>query len=75
MASLYEIDAQILSCIDLETGEVVDIEKLEALQIERAQKIENIALWYKNLLSDAEQYKIEKNNFAEKELQETKQKV
>lgn len=67
MANLYEINNEILNCIDTETGEVVDVEKLQALQIERDTKIENIALWYKNLVSDAEQYKAEKAAFAEKE--------
>ena len=67
MATLYEIDAAILECIDTETGEIIDCERLNALNVERQQKIENVALWYKNLLSDAEQYKAEKTAFAEKE--------
>lgn len=67
MATLYEIDAEILSCIDMETGEILDPEKLEALQIARDEKIEAVALWYKNLCSDAEQYKAEKEVFAERE--------
>lgn len=67
MASLYEIDAAILGCIDAETGEVLDFDKLEALQLEREQKIESVALWYKNLLSDAEAYKAEKQAFADRE--------
>lgn len=67
MASLYSINAAILSCVDLETGEIIDAEQLAALQMEREQKIENVALWYKNLLSDAAQYKAEKDAFAERE--------
>ena len=67
MASLYEINAAILSCVDLDTGEIIDAEQLAALQMEREQKIENVALWYKNLLSDAAQYKAEKEAFAERE--------
>lgn len=67
MATLYEIDAAILACVDPETGEIVDAEQLQALQLEREQKIENVALWYKNLLSDAAQYKAEKDAFAERE--------
>lgn len=67
MASLYEINAAILDCVDLETGEIIDVEQLQALQLEREQKIENVALWYKNLLSDAAQYKAEKDAFAERE--------
>ncbi len=67
MATLYEIDEAMLQCIDLETGEIVDFEKLNQLQMERDEKIEKVALWYKNLLSDAEAFKVEKNNFADKE--------
>ena len=67
MASLYEINQEIMECIDLETGEILDLEKLESLQLERDIKLENIALWYKNLLSDADQYKQEKDKFAERE--------
>lgn len=67
MASLYEIDAGILACIDPETGEVLDFERLEALQMEREHKIESVALWYKNLISDAEAYKAEKQSFADRE--------
>lgn len=64
---LYEIDNQIMNCIDEETGEIIDIEKFESLQMEREQKIENIALWYKNLCADVAAYKAEKESFAEKE--------
>lgn len=67
MATLYQIDESILSCIDEETGEILDLEKLNALQMERDEKIEKMALWYKNLCSDAEAYKAEKMNFAEKQ--------
>lgn len=67
MATLYEIDSAMLECFDPETGEILDCERLNALQIERDEKIEKVALWYKNLLSDAEQYKAEKEVFAERE--------
>lgn len=67
MATLYEIDVAILSCVDLETGEIIDGEQLAALQMEREQKIESVALWYKNLLSDAAAYKAEKDAFAAKQ--------
>ena len=69
MATLYEIDAAILSCVDLETGEILDAELLETLHIEREQKIENVALWYKNLLSDAAQYAAEEAAFKKKKQQ------
>ena len=67
MANLYEIDQGILSCIDLETGEVIDPDRLENLQMERSQKIENVACWVKNLLSDAESIKAEKDALADRE--------
>ena len=69
MATLYQINAAILDCVDLETGEIIDIEQLQALQMEREQKIENVALWYKNLLSDAEQYATEEAAFKKKKQQ------
>ena len=67
MATLYEIDAAILACIDLDTGEIIDEEQLASLQMERSAKIESVALYYKNTLSDAAAYKAEKDVFAEKE--------
>ena len=66
MANLYDINSEILSCIDAETGEIIDVERLQALQMEREQKVENVALWYKNLLSDAEQYAKEEAYFKKK---------
>ena len=67
MASLYEIEQSILDCIDTETGEIIDAEKLNELMIEKEVKIENVALWIKNLLSDADAFKAEKDAFAERE--------
>ena len=66
MANLYDINSEILSCIDAETGEIIDVERLQALQMEREQKVENVALWYKNLLSDAAQYAEEESRFKAK---------
>ena len=65
--NLYEIEQEIMSCVDMESGEVIDFEKLDALTMERDQKIENIALWVKNLEADAKAYKEEKDNFAQKQ--------
>lgn len=69
MATLYEINQDILDCIDLETGEVFDLDKLQNLQMEKNEKIENIALLIKNLKSDIEAYKSEKEVFAKKQQQ------
>lgn len=65
--NLYEINDAILNCIDEETGEVIDIEALNQLSVERDVKIENLALWYKNLMADAEALKAEKDAFAKRE--------
>lgn len=69
MSNLYKINQEILDCIDLETGEIVDTDKFDRLQLERNDKLENIALYYKNLLSDAAAFKAEKDAFAEREKQ------
>lgn len=65
--NLYEIEKEIMSCVDMETGEIIDCEKLDAMTMERDQKIENIALWVKNLEADAKAYKEEKDSFAQKQ--------
>lgn len=64
--NLYQIDRAIEECVDMETGEIVDLEKLEALSMERNQKIENIALFIKNLKADADAIKAEENTLAER---------
>ena len=53
MRALYEINQDILDCVDLETGEILDTEKLDALQIEREAKLEGVALWVKDLKAEA----------------------
>ena len=63
--NIYEIDAAMLECIDPETGEV-DAEQLEALNLLREQKIENAALWLKNLKSDVTELKAEKKAFEDR---------
>lgn len=64
---LYEIDNAILECIDIETGEVIDIDKLESLQMEREAKIENVACWIKDLKAEAEAIKTEKMELAKRQ--------
>ena len=71
MASLYEINQAIMECVDFETGEIIDQERLNSLTMERDEKIESVALWVKNLESDAAAYKAEKEAFAEREKQAT----
>ena len=67
MPSLYAIDQEIMACCDLETGEVIDPERLESLQMERDLKLEGVACWIKNLLSDADAIKAEKEALADRE--------
>lgn len=64
---LFKIDEAIMACVDMETGEIIDSEQLDALEMEREQKIENIACWIKNLLSDAEALKAQKQVFADRQ--------
>ena len=64
---LYEIENAILECIDTETGEVIDIERLNELQMERETKIENVACWIKDLKAEAEAIKAEKQKLADRQ--------
>ena len=59
MQALYEIDQAILDCVDPETGEILDAEKLDALQMEREKTLEGVALWVKDLTAEAEAVKAE----------------
>lgn len=69
--TLYQINQQIeeafYSGMDPETGEIIgDLSSLDALQIAREEKIENICLFYKNLMSDAEAIRAEEKKLAER---------
>ena len=59
MKPLYEIDQAILECVDLETGEILDSDRLTALQMERERKLEGVALWVKDLTYEAQMIKEE----------------
>ena len=65
--SLYDIRKDIEACVDAETGEIIDAEKLASLQVERDEKISNIACWIKNLLIDIEGIKVERKKLAERQ--------
>lgn len=70
--TLYEINKAIMdaftNAIDEETGEINEsaMEELNALQIAKDEKMENIALYIKNLTSDAEQIKAESQKLAKR---------
>ena len=63
--NLYEINNAMQECVNLETGEI-DLELFEKLQLEKDEKIENVALWIKNLSSDVESMENEKKAFEER---------
>lgn len=65
--TLYEINEQIAACIDAETGEVIDLDRLTELHMEREQKLENVALWIKELNAEAAAIKAEKDKLAERQ--------
>lgn len=62
---LYEINEAILACIDPETGEA-DCEKLDELLMMREEKLENLALWVKDLKAEADAIKAEEKALAER---------
>lgn len=57
--NLYEIEQSILDCIDTETGEIIEPEELENMQMAKEQKVRNIACYIKNLQADAKAYEEE----------------
>lgn len=65
--NLFEVDAEILEkCIDMETGEIVNEELLNELEMEKSKKLLNIGRWIKNLESDTEQLKAQEQAFKER---------
>ena len=74
--NLYQINAEIEQLeyaaddgllIDPETGELMSFEEaLDRLRMEKAKKIENVALWCKNLASDVAALKAEEDNLAKR---------
>lgn len=64
--TLYEIDQQMESLVDPETGELLDYEAFEQLHMERTDKLENMALWYKELIAKAQAIKAEADVLTER---------
>lgn len=69
--SLYEINAQIEqawgAAVDPDTGEIINekaLQELDGLTMQREEKLENLALYYKNLSAEAEALKAEKMRLA-----------
>ena len=68
--TLFDINKAILEFdfeIDEETGEILNAEELDALQMARDEKIENVGLWIKNLQAEAEAVKKEKDAMADRQ--------
>lgn len=63
MATLYEIKQEILDCIDMETGEILDSDKLEQLQMDKHEKLRNIAFVAINATADIAAYKEQEKRF------------
>lgn len=78
MNTLYELDSKIaelldtgfeMSCIDAETGEIDETQLavyLEQLQLDRKTKIDNIAVYVKNLEAEAVAIKAEEKRLKER---------
>lgn len=65
---LYDIEMAMLECVDEETGETIDIERLEALEMERDKKISNIGCWIKDLKAESEALKNEKQALEKRQM-------
>lgn len=64
--SIYDIEQEILNLVDPETGEIADYDALDALNMARDEKIENIAMWIKNLNAEAKAIRDEEKSLAER---------
>lgn len=68
--TLFDINKAILEFdyeIDEETGEILNAEDLDALELARDEKIEGVGLWIKNLQAEAEAVKKEKDAMADRQ--------
>lgn len=63
--TLYEIDKEIQALFN-EDGEIEDIERFDALAMERDRKIENVGCWVKNLDAEAAAMREEEKKLAER---------
>ena len=73
MMTLYEIDARLAAILDFdgeyvdtESGEIVSIEDIEALQMAREDKIEGWGLWIKNKTAELDAIKAEAKKLTER---------
>lgn len=64
--SLYHIDQALEALIDPETGELLDYDAFEQLQMDRDHKIENMVCWSKSLDAEAKAIRDEEKELAER---------
>lgn len=67
--TLFEIDKAIADFefeIDADTGEILNIDALDELQMAREQKIENVGLYIKNLEAEADAVENQEKIFADR---------
>ena len=67
--TLFDIDKAIAEFefeIDEDTGEILNIDALDALQMAREQKIENVGLFIKNLEAEADAVENQEKIFADR---------
>lgn len=62
--NLYEINQEIMTCWDEETGEILDVQRFDALQLALEDKLEGIGCYIKNLEAEAAALKAEEQAFA-----------
>lgn len=63
--TLYQLNEQIENFefqIDDETGEILNLHELDNLKLSKDEKVENIALWIKNLKAETDALKQEETN-------------
>lgn len=61
-----EIDERMLALIDQESGEILDVQAFESLQMEREKKAENMALWVLDLQDEVNALTDEINRLRDK---------
>ena len=82
MASVYELDSKISSCIQLDEehvvsvddGEILNLQQFEALQMERDAKVEGLACYIKNVTAEETALDAEIKVLTERKASRTREK-
>lgn len=64
--TLYEINQAILDLVDPETGEILDWDTLDQLNLAKEEKLEGVAVWIKNLTAEGAALRVEEVSLAER---------